>query len=216
MARKTNKLKSLSHATLDDKAREAFFREVLKGSDRSAAIMAAAAVEHALVSLIRTKLIDLKQENEELAFGDRGLFATFGSRIQISLLLQLIDETEQRDLNVIKAVRNAFAHSVQSITFGDHPITEACKNLVSCKPGLIDPLFTDTPRSRYIESCHILTFVLYNRASAGHKSALAGRELRQEAMKQAFTNAIVSDELRAEQIQAIDERIRAANANQPK
>jgi hypothetical protein len=98
------------------------------GSDRVAAIMGAALIENNLVSAISAALED--SSNRNALFYDQGApFGTLKAKIVAGRALGLFNDKVTADLDVIREIRNQFAHSLLSIDF-EHPlISAACDRL---------------------------------------------------------------------------------------
>jgi DNA-binding MltR family transcriptional regulator len=124
-------LKHLSRQTLADQAKiEGYFKEALGESDRACALVISAALEHSLIRLLRTRMIELdREENEAIFFGDRSPLGTFSSRVWVAYSLGLINKGQKSDLDCIRKVRNAFAHTVTSISFSTKEVQLECEKL---------------------------------------------------------------------------------------
>ncbi len=95
-------------------------------SDRSAALLAAALLDAQLESLFRARL---KQHQDRL-LGFDGPLATFSTRIKLAMALGWIDQDVEGDLDIIRNIRNRFAHSFeQDLTFEETEIKGWCSSL---------------------------------------------------------------------------------------
>jgi hypothetical protein len=56
---------------------------------------------------------------------EKGPLSTFNSKIIAAYAFGLIDETTRKNLNIIRTIRNAFAHSKRLIDFDDQAVLEA-------------------------------------------------------------------------------------------
>jgi hypothetical protein len=101
-------------------------------SDQALAILAVAYLDHLLRLLIVSALgLDrFPEAAEEFLFEgrDTGL-ATFYSRIEMAKSLGEISDDEARDLNLIRKVRNEFAHALGDLSFDAHDISSRCREL---------------------------------------------------------------------------------------
>ncbi|HSB71836.1 MAG TPA: hypothetical protein VLT62_21105, partial [Candidatus Methylomirabilis sp.] len=82
---------------------------------RELAVVAGAVLDLALAQLLAHRLMDNKKETESLLGLDgdgRAPVASFGSRIQLALLVGLITPADAEILRSIKSLRNLFAHRV--------------------------------------------------------------------------------------------------------
>ena len=107
-----------------------FVNELLGSSDRACAIVGASYVERSLILLIQTKMREFtKPESDALFFEDRAILKTFSERTEIAYALELITKEEKRTLDIIRRIRNAFAHAIRPITFENDLIKAACESL---------------------------------------------------------------------------------------
>ena len=102
-------------------------------SDRSAALLAAALLDAQLESLFRARL----KHHQDRLLGFDGPLASFSTRIRMARALDWIDEEVERDLDVIRNIRNRFAHSFeQDLTFEDAEIKGWCSSLLTIQAYL--------------------------------------------------------------------------------
>ena len=100
---------------------ERFAEEFKNESDRAAVILGAAKIDLQLCQLLQAVLRPSTSRNDELLDGDSPL-STFSSRIALTHRLGLIDDEFCRALNLIRKIRNSFAHELGevSLTSGAH------------------------------------------------------------------------------------------------
>jgi len=127
-----------------------------RSEDRPAAILVSTHLEDSIQDLILTKMVPLNStELGEMFSGDR-LLGTFSAKIQIAYALGLIGPKTRRDLDLIRLVRNAFAHSRKTIRFATKEVADVCDQLTMLERfpdlsgfgGIVQPI--DTPRRRFI------------------------------------------------------------------
>lgn len=95
-------------------------------SDRSAALLAAALLDAQLESLFRARL----KHHQDRLLGFDGPLATFSTRIKLAMALGWIDQDVEGDLDIIRNIRNRFAHSFeQDMTFEETEIKGWCSSL---------------------------------------------------------------------------------------
>jgi DNA-binding MltR family transcriptional regulator len=115
-SRKKASLRDLSRHSLEDW--DAYTKEASGESDRACALVVAAVLDHTMVELIRSKLIASSADDDELIFfSDGAPLGTFHGKTIMAFALGIIDASERKDLDVIRRIRNAFAHSATSVTF---------------------------------------------------------------------------------------------------
>jgi hypothetical protein len=118
----TSEMSSVEHFT-------DFFREIADlGNQRGAAILLATHLEDALQLAVTTRLkINPKYLNEVLGF-DRPL-GSFTNKIRMAYAIGLITQFTRTNLDIIRSVRNAFAHSVIPISFDTTEVLNASQLL---------------------------------------------------------------------------------------
>jgi hypothetical protein len=94
----------------------ALLNDVAGSPDRSAGVLAAAVLDDMLGMILETH-------------GERGEGLRFHARIERCSQKGLISPEEQRDLHVIREVRNTFAHCRHPVSFEDAGIKEKCRGL---------------------------------------------------------------------------------------
>ena len=88
------------------------------------AILGAVIVEHELERLLRSKLNRKDDETWAMLVADNGPLNTFYFKIAMGYALGIYDNRMRSDLDIVRQIRNAFAHSKKLIQF-DHPAVVA-------------------------------------------------------------------------------------------
>jgi|GEM_PF-1802399 len=113
-----------------------FMNELGKETDRGAALVAAAFLENVLETVLRAFFIDEQNVSKNKSVV-RKVFnkylESFTSRIDLAYCLGLIGPNAYYDLNLIRNIRNKFAHSYKSINFEDDEVKADCENLKTAK-----------------------------------------------------------------------------------
>src|SRR5690606_9400320 len=105
-----------------------FLKEFQEESDRGGALVGAALLDARLEHLLLAHLLPGKV-GKELVSGRNAPLGTFSVRIKMSYALGLITSTERHDLNLIREIRNEFAHAEHGITFENSRIVGLCSSL---------------------------------------------------------------------------------------
>lgn len=105
-----------------------FRKSITNESDRGAGLMAAAFIDDRLAELISSKLINDDALIKSL-LDFNGPFGNFSARIEVSFGFGLIPNNVRRDLNLLRKIRNDFAHTANQVTFYDQPIASRCREL---------------------------------------------------------------------------------------
>lgn len=106
----------------------AFRRALTEESDRGCALFAAAYLDKALSDLLYLSLVEGKNIEKELFEGSAPL-ATFSSRIKLGFYLGKLSAECRKDLDIIRKIRNDFAHHASLISFNTQSIATRCRNL---------------------------------------------------------------------------------------
>jgi len=106
-------------------------------SDRAAAVLAAAYLDHLLGELISATMTAEPEEVEEMLFQKgNGPLGTFSARIDTAYCLGLLSRDERGDLHLIRKIRNDFAHKLAGMSFeGTQTIANRCRELKSARIG---------------------------------------------------------------------------------
>jgi DNA-binding MltR family transcriptional regulator len=106
----------------------AFRNALTVETDRGCALFAAAYLDKALSDLLRVSLVQDQNIDDDLFKGIRPL-SSFSSRIVLTYYLGKISLECRRDLDMIRKIRNDFAHHASLISFDTQEMTNRCKTL---------------------------------------------------------------------------------------
>lgn len=177
--------------------------QALEGApDRVVAIVCGALLERALENGIATRLRVLKRNRYKEIFDTGGVLIGFQAKIRMAYALNLFGEATYAELNLIREIRNVFAHAAHGVRFSTPRIARHCSKLKlpQAKPlpiiyillGWLDAHAPkhevlaikppDTARSRYIYATVLLEGLLGSPGPAPRprrgRSFLARRYLR--------------------------------------
>lgn len=108
-------LKSLLKSPPSKEEEDRVAREILTSSPRAAALVAGAFLDVFLQRLIIRHFVALSvSEMESLFEPDRPL-GTFSSKIKVARALGIFGPKTAHDLNIIRDIRNAFAHGLRNV-----------------------------------------------------------------------------------------------------
>ena len=132
--------------------------------ERSAVLNFAESLNEGLRDLLRGRAVTGKSADD--LFKERGPLAAFAARLDAAHAFGLITDSERRDLDLIRQIRNAFAHvslgSLADISFDQPAVRVRCLQLEDFPPELVreakalgwlslyDPA---SPRDRFIGAC---------------------------------------------------------------
>jgi DNA-binding MltR family transcriptional regulator len=129
-ARKSKKrtLRTLDEGIITSREEWAeIFKEITGVSDRRSAIIMSSHVEAALSTIIESHLIDVSDSALKPLYDRDGALSTFFAKIHLGYAMGLFDEITRDDLEVVRRVRNAFAHVRRPINFRTIEIVKECR-----------------------------------------------------------------------------------------
>ena len=97
--------------------------------DRSLAILAATMVERGLQSAIIQRMVKLTNTEYDQLFDGAGPLSSFSSKIKIAHSIGVISKFAKIDLDLIREIRNIFAHSIVHIDFNEPAVLDRCRDL---------------------------------------------------------------------------------------
>jgi DNA-binding MltR family transcriptional regulator len=101
--------------SIEDESHRPIIEELESQTDRGAAIIGAALLEERLEEAIRGCLLD--NDGTDSLFKPFQAASTFSAKIRLAYSLGLCGEQMYRDLNLIRQIRNDFAHFVTPLNF---------------------------------------------------------------------------------------------------
>jgi DNA-binding MltR family transcriptional regulator len=127
-------------------------------SDFAFVLVLAAAVEQALELAISSHFI-LDEEAAERMFDDQssGLLGNFAAKIKMGFALGIYEKHVRDELNMIRVIRNVFAHHKGSISFDSEAVTNGCNTLfIPNKWQLVGRDTPQTAKERFYNSARML------------------------------------------------------------
>jgi hypothetical protein len=101
---------------------DTFRREFRKESDRASVILASAMIEKSLEMVIKAKLIPSLSKRDELFDTPYAPLRNFKAIIELAYRIGLISSNLYRDLNIIRDIRNDFAHDIEGCSFQNRSV----------------------------------------------------------------------------------------------
>ena len=145
-----------------------FFEEFQNESDRAAAILGACYLDNALEALLKSFFIndDAFIKKHILGNSPSVTIDSFAKRSSICYALGLLRQSEYDDLDLIRRIRNKFAHKLHGLSFECQDIKDRCYQLKVAKTAMVGPLsaakYTDSARFRYTISVGVIgNFINY-------------------------------------------------------
>ena len=109
--------------------------------DSTFALMISTAVEQALELAISTHFVDVSDDEVRRMFDytSNGPLSTFSAKIKAAYAMGVIPRSARDELDMIRHIRNAFAHSWEQIGFSTKAVAIACDQLRIPKLPTIPP-----------------------------------------------------------------------------
>lgn len=184
MTSKPNYIKALHKLTranpqiahLEDLERELF----APGNDRATAIMFGSFVEESLRLLLLSAMrSNLNSDDKNRIFEFDGAAGSFSSRIIVAWAFNLIGPITRFDLDVIRLLRNEFAHSRMPLDFETNEVRDVCSRITIVElPGSHIPFRylerlsqnerlkaeeLENPKTRFITACHLISYRMHQK-----------------------------------------------------
>lgn len=106
-----------------------FLNAFNKESNRGAALSAGAYIDELLREILLAFMLDSK-ESSDLVDGGHAPLGSFSARASACYLLALIEESEYKQITIIRKIRNEFAHTWgDRISFEKGKVFDLCKSL---------------------------------------------------------------------------------------
>jgi hypothetical protein len=138
-----------------------FVDELKRETDRGLPLVGAALIDDRLQETLRSFFCEGRTSSKLLDLANAPL-GTFSSRIQACYALGLIDDHEFAEIELIRKVRNEFAHANHGTSFQTERVKGLCSTLSSDLPeGENYP--THEPRFRFINAVVSIVLRLYYR-----------------------------------------------------
>ena len=143
--------------TDQDKWFSHFCEEYNKESDRASVILAATILDEALHVLLKTYLVPIPSDTDNLFYGPVAPLSAFSSRIDFAYRVGLISRRLCRDLHIIRKIRNDFAHNITGCNFENSTVRNRISELRKSfhkymKYQKEKKIFAETPRGDF-QSC---------------------------------------------------------------
>ncbi len=189
----------------DDYWHDALLEEFTKETDRASVILVSALFDQALESLLKSYLIpSTSSEHDELFDIPNASLANFSNKITTCFRLGLISHKFCRDLNIIRKIRNDFAHDIHNCNFNNIRVKSRIEELKNSS-GIIkrNPIkrktFQDGVRGDFLMICSWMIFSLQMKVKRiksvempkiefGYNESLDEKKVLEEETKQAQKN----------------------------
>jgi hypothetical protein len=138
MTRPTNR-HSLDVCTYND-----FVGRFHEESDRAAAVLAGGYLDAFLEDALRSTFVSIARV--DALFEGQGALRSFASKIALAAAMGIVTEPLARDLDIIRKVRNHFAHHIWDASFEAPPVSQWCKAI-----GIVDSAVDEKTGARVVD-----------------------------------------------------------------
>jgi hypothetical protein len=152
------KAKDQKRAMPDDFA--PIMAELMKQSDRGAAIIAGSLLEEILETAIRARLRELSSDQRKALFGRMAPLSTFSAKIEIGFAIGLYAIPVYTNLNMVREARNRFAHQFETLTFEHPDIVEIVMKPDRPRLLILKDADAATPRGEFMGAFGVLSALL--------------------------------------------------------
>jgi DNA-binding MltR family transcriptional regulator len=104
-------------------------QEVLTDGPRGAVMVAIAFLDDYLIKLIRRRFVALTEDEQESLFAPDRPLGSFSSRIKVAYALGIYGRKTSHDLNILRDIRNVFAHGLRKMDFETPEVKELISSL---------------------------------------------------------------------------------------
>lgn len=200
-----HKLRDYSSMELTSEQRQALSDAVIDISWHpiATAILGGVMVEHEIEILMRRRIKRANEMWSEMV-EERGPLRSFSTKIMLGYALGLFDAKMKHDVNVIRTIRNAFAHSKTMLHFDDalvvrellsaHLLAKPFKRSLQKRPppGSHPDAQKRTAQAAYVVVCFVATTKLINMRS---RATSAATRARRERLEKKFANSPIAQAL---------------------
>jgi DNA-binding MltR family transcriptional regulator len=146
--------------------------------DRTSAMISGALLDMFLERAIKSKFRQLDEEEDSGIFRNNGPLASMSSRIRLARALGLISNEIREELDNIREIRNAFAHSVVPIKFDNPAVTNVCARLWTPDRYPPDnPKHVRSAKGRFLLATRVIWMILSHTTLRGNSKLNPSGEL---------------------------------------
>jgi len=121
--------------------------------DRAVVLVSATVIEQGLESALQNRFSGLAAGEERIVFEEEGApLREFGAKIRLAYALGIIGPNAKADLDIIRQIRNTFAHSRAVLKFELPEISAACELLTLSARWPNMMVSVDDPREVFIQT----------------------------------------------------------------
>lgn len=117
------------------------YEQLSQESERGSAIIGAAFIDDVLEEMLKTLMIVPAQKQDELFTGSFAPLGSLSAKIALSYRLGLISPNVRMGLDLVRKIRNDFAHVSHQINFKTQSVHERIRELFNLNKQLLDKIW---------------------------------------------------------------------------
>lgn len=141
---------------------------------RGCAVLAHALLEDMLRQCILANMTDLNKDEQDRLFVGSGPLSSFSSKIQLAYAFKIIGTKTRHDLDTIREIRNAIAHTSLKIDFDTPEVASLCAGLHCLNVAKESRDSNFTPRQKFVVATKILMIHFIGRWDGAEATASRG------------------------------------------
>lgn len=106
-----------------------------RATDAATVLVAAETLSQELAGLLESKMPNLTSKSKKKLFRGYGPVATFSARTEMAYVFGFIDKELFDDINILRGIRNDFAHATTSIHLESPEIVDQVRKWTGLKTG---------------------------------------------------------------------------------
>ena len=192
--KKKPKLRDYSHLALTPEEKDAVsaVAHSVEQNPIATAILGAVLVEHELDGLLRPKFKKIDDDEWRDLQSEQGPLRSFSAKITIGFALGIYNNKIKADLDIVRVVRNAFAHSRKLLDFDDPLIIReliAAHLLPAAFKKILQKPTSRNGKAAFMVICLKIQTTLLKIGSRAFRAK--AKRLRQKVAESPFTNALL-------------------------
>lgn len=144
-------VRNISRAYPSQKQLLQILNELKTETDRGAALIGAAILDKMLVLSLLGRLAKAPELHDEWFYNEGAVFGTLSDRTKAARALGVVGPKTEADIDIIRTIRNQFAHALVPVSFTDTAIAAQCEKL-GAEPHPYWPELSE-PRRRFQARC---------------------------------------------------------------
>lgn len=170
-------LKKLSRSPRTEEDMQEIYRIIDDDNDVSTALVCGALLEEGTEQLLVAHMVSLNSDETAELFRGFGPLASLSARTKFAYALGLLGKVTKRNIDLMREIRNAIAHSKKPLSFATTEVAAVCGQLktreqMADRDAAVAAEFekdTKGPRLRYVAMSFLIFQQLRRAASVAHR-----------------------------------------------